>query len=111
MKESQLAGINVAKAGVTCKAVDDATRSVIEAAGYGDNYIHSAGHGIGLEIHTHPRFSQLSEDTLQENNVMTVEPGIYLADWGGVRIEDDILVKQTNSEVLNKTSRELMVLG
>lgn len=109
VKESQQAGIEAAKAGIACKAVDDATRDVIKDAGYGDNYIHSAGHGIGLEIHAYPRFSQLSKDVLQENNVMTVEPGIYLSGWGGVRIEDDILVKKDGSEILNKTSRELMI--
>jgi len=111
VKRSQQVGVDVAKAGVTCKAVDDATRDVITEAGYGDKYIHSAGHGIGLEIHTYPRFSQLSEDILKENNVMTVEPGIYLSDWGGVRIEDDIWVKKDESEVLNSTSKELMILG
>jgi len=111
VKKSQQAGIDAAKAGVACKAVDDATREVITEAGYGENYIHSAGHGIGLEIHTYPRFSQQSEDILQENNVMTVEPGIYLSDWGGVRIEDDIWVKKERSEVLNKSPKELMVLG
>lgn len=111
VKKSQQAGVDAAKVGVSCKTVDDATRDVITEAGYGDNYIHSAGHGIGLEIHTYPRFSQLSEDVLEENNVMTVEPGIYLPDWGGVRIEDDIWVKKDGSEVLNKTSKELMVLG
>ncbi len=110
VKKSQQAGIDAARAGVSCKAVDEATRSVITDAGYGDNYIHSAGHGIGLEIHAHPRFSQLSEDVLEENNVMTVEPGIYLADWGGVRIEDDIWVKESASEILNKTTKELLIL-
>lgn len=108
VKKSQQAGIDVAKAGVACKAVDDATRNVIAEAGYGDKYIHSAGHGIGLEIHTYPRLSQQSEEVLKENNVVTIEPGVYLTGWGGVRIEDDIWVKKDGNEVLNKTSRELM---
>jgi Xaa-Pro aminopeptidase len=110
VKRSQQAGIDTAKAGVSCKAVDDATRKVITEAGYGDNYIHSAGHGIGLEIHAYPRFSQQSEDILEENNVMTIEPGIYLTDLGGVRIEDDILVKQSGSEVLNTTTKDLLIV-
>jgi len=108
VKKSQQAGIDAVKAGVACKAVDDATRNVIAEAGYGDNFIHSTGHGIGLEIHTYPRLSQQSEEVLKENNVVTVEPGVYLTDWGGVRIEDDIWVKKDGNEVLNKTSKELM---
>ena len=111
VKKSQQAGIDTAKAGVTCKAVDDATRNVIADAGYGDNYIHSAGHGIGLEIHTYLRLSQQSEEILKENNVVTIEPGVYLTGWGGVRIEDDIVVKKDGNEVLNKTSKDLMVLN
>ena len=108
VKKSQQAGIDVAKADVACKAVDDATRNVISEAGYGDKYIHSAGHGIGLEIHASPRLSQQSEEVLKENNVVTIEPGVYLTGWGGVRIEDDIWVKKDGNEVLNRTSRELM---
>lgn len=111
VKESEQTGVDSAKAGVSCKDVDSATRKVIEDAGYGDNYIHSAGHGIGLEIHTFPRFSQLSDDVLEKNNVMTVEPGIYISDWGGVRIEDDILVGKNSSEVLNKTTKELLIIN
>ncbi len=111
VKKSQQAGIDAAKAGVTCKAVDDATRDVIADAGYGDNYIHSTGHGIGLEIHTYPRLSQQSEEILKENNVVTIEPGVYLTGWGGVRIEDDIVVKKVGNEVLNQTSKDLMILN
>ena len=111
VKKSQQAGIDAAKAGVACKTVDDATRNIIADAGYGDKYIHSAGHGIGLEIHTYPRLSQQSEEVLEENNVVTIEPGVYLTEWGGVRIEDDIWVKKDGNEVLNKTSKELMILN
>lgn len=110
VKKSQQAGINAVKAGVACKAVDDTTRAVIAEAGYGDKFIHSTGHGIGLEIHAYPRLSQQSEEILKENNVVTIEPGIYLTGWGGVRIEDNIVVKKDGSEVLNKTSKELMIL-
>ena len=111
VKKSQQAGINATQAGVACKAIDDATRNVIASAGYGDKFIHSTGHGIGLEIHTFPRLSQQSEEILKENNVVTIEPGVYLTGWGGVRIEDDIVVKKDGNEVLNKTSKELMVLS
>ena len=85
--ESQLAGINVAKAVITGEELDFACRNVIEKSGYGDNFIHSTGHGIGLEVHTHPRISQFNKKPLLENYVVTIEPGIYLEGWGGVRIE------------------------
>lgn len=109
VKKAQQAGIDAAQAGVACKVVDDATRNVIADAGYGDKYIHSTGHGIGLEVHTSPRLSQQSEEILKENNVVTIEPGVYLTGWGGVRIEDDIVVKKDGNDVLNKTSKELMI--
>jgi Xaa-Pro aminopeptidase len=111
VKKSQEAGIDAVQAGITCKAIDDATRDVIAKAGYGSKFTHSTGHGIGLEIHTSPRISQQSEEILKENNVITIEPGVYLSGWGGVRIEDDIVVKKNGNEVLNKTSKELMVLN
>jgi Xaa-Pro aminopeptidase len=111
VKKAQQSGIDATQAGVACKAVDDATRKVIADAGYGDKFIHSTGHGIGLEIHAFPRLSQQSEEILKENNVVTIEPGVYLTGWGGVRIEDDIVVKKDGNEVLNKTSKELMILN
>jgi len=110
VKKSQQAGIDAANAGISCKTVDDATRNIITDAGYGDKYIHSTGHGIGLEIHTYPRLSQQSEDILKENNVVTIEPGVYLPGWGGVRIEDDILVKSDGAEVLNITTKDLIII-
>ena len=73
-------------------------------------YTHGTGHGLGLEIHTSPRFSPASEDVLAENNVMTIEPGIYLAGWGGVRIEDDVIINKDDCEILNKTTKDLVVL-
>ena len=111
VKKAQQSGIDATQAGVACKAVDDATRNVIADAGYGDKFIHSTGHGIGLEVHTFPRLSQQSEEILKENNVVTIEPGVYLTGWGGVRIEDDILVKKDGNDVLNKISKELMIIN
>lgn len=110
VKQSQQAGIDKAHAGVSCKDMDTATRDVISNAGYGDNYIHSTGHGIGLEIHTHPRLSQQSEEILKTNNVVTIEPGIYISGWGGVRIEDDVIIQNDGCEVLNQTSKDLIVI-
>ena len=110
VKEAQKRGCDIAKAGVSCKEVDAATRQYIHEMGYGDHYTHGTGHGLGLEIHTSPRFSPTSKDILAENNVMTIEPGIYLAGWGGVRIEDDVIIKHDGCEILNKTTKDLVVL-
>ena len=111
VKESQQRGCDTAKAGVPCKEVDAATRDYIKEMGYGEYYTHGTGHGLGLEIHTSPRFSAQSDQVLESNNVMTIEPGIYLADWGGVRIEDDVIIKDEGCEILNKTTKDLVVLN
>ena len=110
VKESQQRGCDIAKTGVPCKVVDAATRDYIKEMGYGEYYTHGTGHGLGLEIHTSPRFSPQSEQVLQRNNVMTIEPGIYLAGWGGVRIEDDVIIGDDGCEILNKTTKELVIL-
>lgn len=110
VQEAQQAGCAAVKAGIPCKVPDTATREVIDKAGYGEYYNHGTGHGIGLEVHTMPRLSQISEDTLQENYVVTVEPGIYLEGWNGVRIEDDVVVTKDGCEVLNRTTKELIIL-
>ncbi len=111
VKESQQRGLDAAKAGVSCKDVDSACRDYIEDQGFGEYFIHGTGHGIGLEIHTWPRFSQLSEEVLKKNNVMTIEPGIYFSGWGGIRIEDDVIIHEDNCEVMNTTTKELMILS
>ena len=111
VKESQQRGCDVAKAGVPCKEVDAATRDYIKEMGYGKYYTHGTGHGLGLEIHTSPRFSPQSEQVLKKNNVMTIEPGIYLGGWGGVRIEDDVIIGDDGCEILNKTTKELVILN
>jgi len=108
--ESQLAGIKTAKSGVTGAEVDSACRDVISQAGYGDKFIHSTGHGIGLEVHTYPRISSINKEPLLENYVITIEPGIYLEGWGGVRIEDDCLISKNECVPLNKSTKEMLVL-
>jgi len=111
VKEAQKRGCDIAKAGVPCREVDSATRDYINDKGYGEYYTHGTGHGLGLEIHTSPRFSPQSEQILEANNVMTIEPGIYLAGWGGVRIEDDVIIGDDGCEILNKTTKDLVVLN
>ena len=111
VKEAQKRGCDAAKSGVKCKVVDAATRDYITDKGYGDCYTHGTGHGLGLEIHTIPRFSPKSEEVLEKNNVMTIEPGIYIAGWGGVRIEDDVIIKDNGCEILNKTTKDIIEIN
>ncbi len=108
--KAQKAGVRKIKAGVLGKKVDEACRSIITKAGYGSNFGHGTGHGIGYYVHVGPRLSAISEDKLKPNNVITVEPGIYISGWGGVRIEDDVLVTKTGGKVLNKSTKKLLEL-
>ena len=78
--------------------------------GYGKNFGHGTGHGIGFFVHVGPRLSTVSEDRLKVNNIITVEPGIYISGWGGVRIEDDVLITRTGNRVLNKAPKKLLEL-
>lgn len=104
---AQAAGIAAIRPGVVLKDVDAAARKVIEDAGYGPRFGHGLGHGFGLEIHEAPRFAANQERPVKAGMVVTVEPGIYLPGWGGVRIEDDILVTRTGHEVLSHVPKEL----
>ena len=109
--ESQLAGIAKAKAGITGEELDKACRSVITNKGFGDKFIHSTGHGLGLEVHTYPRISSFNKKPLLENYIITIEPGIYLEGWGGVRIEDDCLIQKNGCRPMNKSSKEMLILN
>lgn len=108
---SQKAGVAAAKAGMTGAELDHVCREVIEKAGYGDAFCHSTGHGIGLEVHTHPSVSGGNTEPLLENYVVTIEPGIYLPGWGGVRIEDDCWIHKDGCTPLNASPKELIVLS
>lgn len=105
--KAQLAGIQAIRPGVTCESVDQAARRVIEKAGYGKQFGHGLGHGTGLEIHESPRLAQGQKTVLKPGMIVTVEPGIYLPGWGGVRIEDDILVTRSGHEVLTSVPKQL----
>ena len=104
--KAQLAGIAAIRPGVTAHSVDEAARTVIEKAGFGKHFGHGLGHGIGLEIHEGPRLTRGNQAVLEPGMVITVEPGIYLPDWGGVRIEDDVLVTKAGHEVLTSVPKE-----
>lgn len=109
--EAQLAAIARIAPGVSCGDVDAAAREVIHAAGFGKYFDHGLGHGIGLEVHESPRLSRNVETILQAGMVVTVEPGIYLPEWGGVRIEDDVLVTRQGCEVLSSIPKDFASLS
>ncbi|MDB4743358.1 Xaa-Pro peptidase family protein [Planctomicrobium sp.] len=104
--EAQRLAIEMIAPGVSCQTVDAVARDYINDAGFGEYFDHGLGHGIGLDIHELPRFSQSSDAPLEAGMVVTVEPGIYLGGWGGVRIEDDILVTDTGCEVLSSVPKD-----
>jgi Xaa-Pro aminopeptidase len=104
--EAQLAGLAAVRAGADGVAVDRAARQVTERAGYEKDFPHGLGHGVGLQVHEAPRLSQESESVLAAGNVVTVEPGIYLAGHAGVRIEDLVVVTEGEPEVLSQFTKE-----
>jgi len=104
--QGQLAGLDAATAGTTGVDADAAARSVIEAAGFGEEFGHGLGHGVGIEVHEAPRLGRESPDTLVAGNVVTVEPGIYLEGLGGIRIEDLAIVRDGAPEILTASTKE-----
>ncbi len=99
------------RAGMTGRDADAIARQYIERAGYGEQFGHSLGHGIGLEVHEAPRLARTAEATLPENAVVTIEPGVYQPGWGGVRIEDDVVLRAAGPTILTQFPRELLELG
>lgn len=108
--ESQLAGCQAVRPGVAAKEVDAASRSVFEKAGVLEYYLHSTGHNLGREVHEAPFMMPNDESILEPGMVLTVEPGLYISEWGGVRIEDDLLVNEHGSAILPRLPKELIVL-
>ncbi len=108
--EAQLAAIAQVRPGVAVGEVDRAARRVLAGAGLARYFTHSTGHGVGLEIHEFPRVAAGQQERLQPGMVITVEPGVYLAERGGVRIEDMVVVTGSGCEVLTSTSKELIEL-
>lgn len=98
------------KAGVSCKDGDEFARSVIRNAGYGQYFTHSTGHGVGVEIHEFPNLSPASDSILQVGNIVTVEPGIYIPEKFGVRIEDMALITENGCRNLTNAPKELIIL-
>ena len=108
--EAQILGINTIKEGMMSDDVDKVVRNFLTEKGYGEYFGHGLGHGIGVEIHEFPYLSSACHIELKENMVVTSEPGLYFDGWGGVRIEDDVVVKKDGREVLNKSNKELIII-
>ncbi|MDO8587886.1 MAG: Xaa-Pro peptidase family protein [Armatimonadota bacterium] len=108
--QAQLKAIDVVRPGAAGKDVDAVARDHIAAAGYGEYFGHGLGHSLGRGVHDGPGFSRTSTIILEPGMVMTVEPGIYIPDWGGVRIEDDVLVTESGCEILTGATKELLEL-
>ncbi len=108
--EAQKCALSTIRAGELAKAVDEAARGIIENAGYGKNFGHGLGHSLGLKVHEAPSCSPRSQDILTENMMMTVEPGIYIDGYGGVRIEDLVLVTADGYNNFTTSAKELIEL-
>ncbi len=102
--------VEMVRPGVSLKELDDAARGYIEAQGYGSFFGHGLGHGVGLEVHEKPVVSYRSDGIVEEGMVFTIEPGIYIPDWGGVRIEDTVVVTADGCRLLTTVPKELMVI-
>jgi Xaa-Pro dipeptidase len=108
--EAHDAAIDAVRPGITTGDVDAAARRIIETAGYGERFFHRVGHGLGLEAHEDPSLDPGSQTVLEAGMVFTIEPGLYIPGWGGVRIEDDVLVEEGGCRVLTKADRSLRIV-
>jgi Xaa-Pro aminopeptidase len=108
---AQTRAIQRIRPGVAAQDIDAEARSTLEEAGFGPFFSHGLGHGLGLEVHEAPSLRPQSDTRLEAGMVMTVEPGVYLPGWGGVRIEDDVLVTPDGCEVLTTASKDLRSLS
>src|SRR5205823_8155189 len=109
VRDAQQLGRDAVSAGADCARVDKACRDVIDAAGWGDAFVHGTGHGVGLEIHEDPRVSQTGRGTLAAGYVVTVEPGVYLTGIGDVRIEDTVVVTPDGCDILTASPKDLVL--
>ena len=108
---AQEAGLALIKPNMEASMADSLVRSMLINAGYGENFGHGLGHGIGIETHELPRLGTKSDDILQEKMVFTIEPGIYIPGWGGVRIEDTVTIKDGKIICLTKSDKNALITG
>jgi Xaa-Pro aminopeptidase len=108
--EAQMAAIEAVRPGVPAATVDRVARRTLRRYGFDKLFVHSTGHGVGLEIHEGPRLGRTSQDTLETGMVVTIEPGVYVAGFGGIRIEDTVVVTSNGAEVLTQLSKQLRIL-
>ncbi len=108
VQEAQSKAAQAVAPGVKCSDLDKIARDIIKKAGYGDKFTHSLGHGVGHQVHGRPVLSWAAKDKLKPGMIVTVEPGIYIEGYGGVRIEDDVLVTETGNQILNNSPRDLI---
>jgi Xaa-Pro aminopeptidase len=111
VRDAQARALAGLRAGVSGRDADALARTVIAERGFGDAFGHSLGHGLGLEVHEAPRLSRVNQDALPEDAVVTVEPGVYLPGWGGVRLEDDVRLTPSGADLLTDGCTALMELG
>ncbi|MGY4690252.1 M24 family metallopeptidase [Salibacterium sp. K-3] len=109
--EAQLKAVEEIKPGMTGAEADATARDHIVKHGFGEYFGHGLGHGLGMEVHEGPRLSPKSDKVLEPGMVVTVEPGVYIPDTGGTRIEDDIVLTENGADILSKSPKELMILG
>ncbi|WJZ02793.1 aminopeptidase P family protein [Corynebacterium freiburgense] len=108
--EAQLAGVAAATPGTSLVDIDRACRDIIETAGYGEYFVHSTGHGIGLDVHEAPWAAKTGKGELKPGMTLTIEPGIYVPGKGGVRIEDTLIITSGAPEIITKVSKDLLVV-
>jgi Xaa-Pro aminopeptidase len=108
--EAQKLGVSLVKAGAVCREIDAAVRNCLQGYELADYFQHGTGHSLGLEIHEAPAISPRSDAVLEENMVVTVEPGIYIPGWGGIRIEDTVIVKNGGCEVITHSDKNLLII-
>jgi Xaa-Pro aminopeptidase len=108
--DAQLQALSQLKPGMTGREADAAARQVIQKAGFGDHFGHGTGHGLGMEIHESPRLSLQSDTVLEAGMVVTVEPGIYIPGFGGVRIEDDVVLIDNGIRILTHSTKDFIVI-
>ena len=109
VKEAQQKAFQNIQEGIKARAIDTTARDFIKNKGYGNYFVHNLGHGVGLDVHESPTLSPENEEILKAGNVVTVEPGVYITDFGGIRIEDTVLVQKNGAEKLTKSDYKLEI--